>query len=257
MMSPQVGVYGWGLVIAEKFLQLSSVQGHKHSLASTMHRALGCFEALLLFLCTLCMRALTAAAAAAAAEAVYSLGLAARAHVEAVLLGDSSTVAAAATVAYCWCSFIEACRTFTSSKSAHAALLLTGPLLQLVARILERPRIPAPLNVRLNKLNQLLLVPVTTFQSALHPSAHPGLQRWLPGSSSLSPQQLEVCDVNVRTALQQQVRQGTPLRGTHVRQVLHHEVEPVCHLAMCQVVLHIQSMARCICHATRVDGAAV
>jgi hypothetical protein len=142
-----------------------------------------------------------------AAEAVFALSLAAASLLENPPGMDSSRVGIARFVASSWCSFNEACFLFNPNKSAPAALLLTTPLLQLMAALPQHIK-----NVKQgpDSFMKLMGSAVATFDVALDSPSHPGLRHWLPNSSSsLSPQQLEVCDINIRAALQQQVRQAT------------------------------------------------
>jgi hypothetical protein len=152
--------------------------------------------------------------ALAVAEAVYSFNMVAEALLEHAATEDNSDwVSTAVTLTHLWCCFMEACILFHSRKLAPAALLLTGPLLQLVAATLEHCTATKTVQHVRKRLMRLLCQPMFVFVLALAPSAHPGLRRWLPSSSSssssssrLSPQQVEVCGANINVGLQQQVR---------------------------------------------------
>jgi hypothetical protein len=152
-----------------------------------------------------------------ATEAVYFLNLVAKTLL--VFIGKETGrkwVSASGIVVHLWCCLIEARFLFNSSKSAPAALLLTGPLLQLVVLTLKQYVKTAPSPRLHERLRRVLWVPMSACACAMHASAHPGMRRWLPSSSSssssssnLSQLQLDACGRRIKAALQQQVRRAT------------------------------------------------
>jgi hypothetical protein len=146
----------------------------------------------------------------AAAEAVYCLNMVAQALLGDLLPADRIWMDGPGVVAHLWTLFTEACFLFNPSKSAHSALMLKGPLLQMtLAALCLHCSNPAHGLVEHERFARLLLAPMSTFSSSLQACAHPGLQRWLPSSSSLSPEQLGACGTNVQAALRHQVRRVT------------------------------------------------
>jgi hypothetical protein len=137
------------------------------------------------------------------AETVYALNLVAEALLASTHPEDNSW--GAVVVSELWCRLTEACLKFHPSKSAHAALLLTGPLLQMVVQAVKCLISPEHSQYRRQKLALLLWQPAPVMRAALQTSNHPGLQQWLP-HSSLSRAQMEACSMNIKAALQQQVR---------------------------------------------------
>jgi hypothetical protein len=105
-----------------------------------------------------------------------------------------------------WHAFLAACKVFNKSKPALPGVLLSGLLVHLMKEVLSVPRGPPANMPTADLVLSLVAACHSTYAHATRPYCHPGLQRWLPSSSSLSPAQLAVCGANLQAALQQQVR---------------------------------------------------